>query len=219
MALGKVIVFEGIDGCGKSTQLCKLYDKLAESPYIVTHTKQPGGTRVGVELRRILKNKDTVIDNKTERLLFAADNMDFLNTLAKVRSVNDIILVDRFSGISERVYGLARASSDEDYVELLTTLRTLDKLYSPVFVDLVIFFRIDADAAADRRKDRNDACRFEADAEYLRAVAERYDSLFKNKVLSLPDYVTCGKIATIDACNDVNTIADEVYSLVKELLY
>ena len=57
MALGKVIVFEGIDGCGKSTQLSKLYDKLAESPYIVTHTKQPGGTRVGVELRRILKNK------------------------------------------------------------------------------------------------------------------------------------------------------------------
>ncbi|RUM60163.1 MAG: dTMP kinase, partial [Persephonella sp.] len=55
---GKFIVFEGIDGSGKTTQAKKLYEYLKEKGLKTVLTKEPGGTDIGKEIRKILLNKD-----------------------------------------------------------------------------------------------------------------------------------------------------------------
>ena len=52
------IVFEGPDCVGKTTLINKLKDYLNENNYKVYFTKEPGGTKIGEEIRNILKNKD-----------------------------------------------------------------------------------------------------------------------------------------------------------------
>jgi len=52
MDSGKLITFEGLDGCGKSTQLEKATDWLKVQGYSVLKTRQPGGTVIGQQIRR-----------------------------------------------------------------------------------------------------------------------------------------------------------------------
>ena len=58
MNSGKLITFEGLDGCGKSTQLEKVHDWLTSRGYIVLKTREPGGTKIGRQIRSILLNPE-----------------------------------------------------------------------------------------------------------------------------------------------------------------
>src|SRR5262249_40595979 len=64
---GKFITFEGLDGCGKSTQMEKLAAKLRERGLAMTVTREPGGTPAGEKIRQIL------LDTKTSRLSINAE--------------------------------------------------------------------------------------------------------------------------------------------------
>ena len=56
MNSGKLITLEGLDGCGKSTQLEKVHDWLTSRGYSVLKTREPGGTKIGRQIRSILLN-------------------------------------------------------------------------------------------------------------------------------------------------------------------
>lgn len=70
---GILIVVEGIDGSGKSTLAKNIAERLIEQNIPTVSTKEPGGTKLGAQLRPILQNRPYYLCPKAEFLLFAAD--------------------------------------------------------------------------------------------------------------------------------------------------
>ena len=105
------ILFEGIDTCGKSTQIALLKEKY---PEIIT-TKEPGGTPFGTHAREILL-QDALHSKRAELLLFLADRAEHYEAVVKPNR-DRLILSDRgfISGI-----GYALANGDFDFDELVT---------------------------------------------------------------------------------------------------
>ena len=110
--MNKLVCFEGIDGSGKSTICKKLKNNLQKAGQRVLMLHQPGVTKLGKSIRKLLLNNDSEIDFVTERLLFSAENADFINYLKKIRNNYDIILLDRSTFISEQVYTKALKNTD-----------------------------------------------------------------------------------------------------------
>jgi dTMP kinase len=104
------ILFEGIDTCGKSTQI----DLLAEKHPELVITKEPGGTAFGVKAREILL-QDSLASKRAELLLFLADRAEHYGEIVKPNK-DKIVISDRgfISGI-----GYALANGDFDFDELV----------------------------------------------------------------------------------------------------
>jgi dTMP kinase len=115
---GKFITFEGGEGVGKSTQIKLLSDFLKQKHYGTILTKEPGGTDLGVELRKILVtgNKDKM-DAITEALLFFADRHHHLSEkIWPALENNTWVLSDRFadSTFAYQFYGHNARVSEEN---------------------------------------------------------------------------------------------------------
>lgn len=95
---GLFITFEGPDGAGKTTQVRLLADALAAMGKTVVLTREPGGTRIGDEIRRLLLSPDhTEMDARTEVLLYAAQRAQ--NVAQRIRPALEeghIVIGDRF---------------------------------------------------------------------------------------------------------------------------
>lgn len=95
---GKLIVFEGADNLGKTTQIEAVYNYLNENKKNkVIKTREPGGTIIGSKIREILLNSNEKLPGKTQLLLFQADrNYHFEHILKPYLDKGYIILCDRF---------------------------------------------------------------------------------------------------------------------------
>jgi dTMP kinase len=120
---GCLIAFEGIEGAGKSTQLRLAAAALRERGISVVETREPGGTTIGVELRRIvMEPRDIPPAALTELLLYLADRAQHLAeiiTPAIRRSA--VVLTDRFSASTIAYQGFAR-QLDIDTVSRLDSI-------------------------------------------------------------------------------------------------
>ena len=99
MRKGKLIVFEGVDGSGKSTQCVRLYEKLIlEKKQNVFLTKEPGGTHIGDKIRAMLLNRAGFeISELTEFFLFMADRCQHISEVLQPHLEKEHILIcDRF---------------------------------------------------------------------------------------------------------------------------
>jgi len=77
MIKGLFVTFEGLEGCGKSTQVKMLFHLLSKKGIPVMATKEPGGTKIGDEIRKILLDqKNNGMDYKAEMLLFLASRSE-----------------------------------------------------------------------------------------------------------------------------------------------
>ena len=96
--MGYFIVFEGIEGCGKTTQISLLGEHLKKKGLPVIITREPGGTAIGDEIRKILLNaKNTDITPETELLLYTASRVQHLQQLiTPALRAGTIVLCDRF---------------------------------------------------------------------------------------------------------------------------
>ena len=113
---GKFIVFEGIDGSGKTTQINQLSKWLLETDLIPENnqlviTREPGGTKLGKSLRSLLldTSKEYSPDSITELLLYAADRAQHINEIIRP-SLNkgDWVISDRFCGSTLAYQGYGR---------------------------------------------------------------------------------------------------------------
>ena len=95
---GKFITFEGIDGCGKSTQARRLAQRLREKGYCVLETREPGGTAIGQQLRSVLLNPDNAGMGATcELLLYLADRVQHLDAVIRpALQREETVICDRF---------------------------------------------------------------------------------------------------------------------------
>ena len=106
---GLFITFEGIEGCGKSTHSRLLFNYLKGKGYPCVHTREPGGTTLGEEVRAtLLKSKDIDISDLAELFLFEACRAQIVEDILRP-AINDkkIVICDRFSDatLSYQGYG------------------------------------------------------------------------------------------------------------------
>ena len=96
---GLFISFEGVDGCGKSTQVKLLKDKIASEGIKVELVREPGGLKISEEIRKILLNPDNSSMNyETEALLMTASRAQLTEEVIKpLLAKGFFVLADRFS--------------------------------------------------------------------------------------------------------------------------
>ena len=108
------IVFEGVEGCGKSFQSRKLYQNLKKNRIETILTREPGGTSSAELIRNLIlkdyfkKNKKEKFDKYTDTLLYlAARNEHVLNKIKPALKKKQVVICDRFtdSTLAYQVYG------------------------------------------------------------------------------------------------------------------
>jgi dTMP kinase len=103
------ITFEGIDGCGKSTQLRMLASVLRLRQLEVVSTREPGGTPLGQKLRYALLEAEGQVDPLAELLLYAADRAQHVRALVRpALASNHIVLSDRYADATVAYQGAGR---------------------------------------------------------------------------------------------------------------
>ena len=108
------IVFEGIEGCGKSYQSKKLFNKLKKDKIDTILTREPGGTKSSELIRNLIlkdyfsKNSKEKFDKYTDTLLYlAARNEHIINKIKPALKKKKVVICDRFidSTLAYQVYG------------------------------------------------------------------------------------------------------------------
>jgi len=98
MKKGLFITFEGLEGCGKTTQSKMLFDFLTKQRIPSIYTKEPGGTKIGNKIRKILLDqKNDGMDYKTEMLLFLASRAENVRLIIlPALEEGKVVISDRF---------------------------------------------------------------------------------------------------------------------------
>jgi len=108
------ITFEGIDGCGKSTQMRMLASHLRLQGREVVATREPGGTPLGTHIRKVLLDTEEQVDPLAELLLYAADRAQHVRTLVRpALESGHVVLSDRYADATVAYQGAGRGFSDE----------------------------------------------------------------------------------------------------------
>jgi len=110
MKKGLFITFEGLEGCGKTTQAKMLFDFLIEQRIPSIYTKEPGGTKIGDKIRKILLDqKNDGMDYKTEMLLFLASRAENVRLIIlPALEEGKIVISDRFYDSTTAYQGYGR---------------------------------------------------------------------------------------------------------------
>jgi dTMP kinase len=120
------ITFEGIEGCGKTTQIRRLARRLASLGIPVVLTYEPGGTRIGKQIRRVLldsRNKD--LAPLAEVMLYAAERAQHVKEVIRpALDQGKWVLCDRFMDATVVYQGMARGQ-DMKLIQLLNRKVTL----------------------------------------------------------------------------------------------
>jgi dTMP kinase len=119
------VTFEGIEGCGKTTQISLLKDFLEQKGYSVVATREPGGTQIGDSIRKILLDPRNVhIESRTELLLYEASRAQHVkDAIRPALERGCIVLCDRFTDATLAYQSYAQGIS-KDLVESLNQCAT-----------------------------------------------------------------------------------------------
>lgn len=150
MQQGLFITLEGVDGVGKTTQALLLKETLEQRGQQVLHTFEPGGTKLGSQIRELLLNpKHQELHSMTEILLYAADRAQHVNEIVRpALKAGKTVICERFvdSSVAYQGYGLGL---DIEAIRKVNRFAT-----GGLAPDLTIFF--DADPAKSLVKTKGD---------------------------------------------------------------
>ncbi len=188
------ILFEGIDTCGKSTQIERISQKY---PEIIT-TKEPGGTPFGIKAREILL-LDTLSSKRAELLLFLADRAEHYQEI--ISPNRDKVIISDRGFLSGMAYALA--NGDFDFDELISLNRFALEGHFP---DKIILFITDIETLKERTGNKTlDGIEMRG-LEYLMIVQEKMkESII---ALNIPHLF-------IDATDDIESIKSNILSYLK----
>ncbi len=204
MSKGLFITFEGIDGCGKSTQLALLKEEFTNKGIKFIEVREPGGTAVGEKIRTILLDrKNDSMTRMAELLLFEAARAQITEEVivpALESGVN--VICDRFYDSTTAYQGYANKMG-RDLTDFLNLKATND-----VSPDITILLDIDPKTAYERRASRGEEDRIEMmGLSYQEVVREGYLELAKSE----------DRIKVIDADRTPEVIYEEIRNLIWDL--
>jgi dTMP kinase len=201
---GKFIVFEGVEGAGKTTQLQQTAEWLQTcySDQDIIITREPGGTELGQKIRQLLLDPDSEVGKRTELLLYGADRAQHVESVIKPHlDRGDIVLCDRFtdSTIAYQGYGRGFDRSEIDQINQLAT--------GGLQSDLTIWLDLDVEIGLGRVSLRGKPDRMEqANLDFHKRVRQGYQELAN----TYPN-----RIVRIDADQSVLIIQTEIQSILK----
>ncbi len=167
-----LIVFEGIDGSGKTTQAELLSKRLEKEGVLNEILREPGGTRVGEGIRDLLLHrKDLEIDPVTEFLLFSASRAQLVREkILRLAGLGRLVILDRYFYSSIAYQSFGRGLSVDD-VETISKFATEE-----MAPDIVFLVMVDAKTAAARmRNGRRSADRMEdVNIDFLQRVSDGF---------------------------------------------
>lgn len=216
---GRLVVLEGIDGCGKTTQLQALGRWLPGSGLMpdgaaLITSREPGGTPLGLALRELLLHPPHAAapSSDAELLLYAADRAQHVATVLRpALERGDWVLCDRFTGSTAAYQGYGRGL-DRERIALLEQLAT-----NGLVADLTLWLSLPLEESLRRRGHRQ-ADRIEAAGEaFLQRVAEGFASLAEQRgwwridALSSPEEVAAdcrAAVARVLAAGSAPAAAD-----------
>ena len=205
MYKGKLITFEGIDGCGKTTQINLLKEYLLIKGYNAMILREPGGTAIGEEIRKILLYNKNYIYPVTEALLYAASRAQLLaEIIIPALDEGKIIIMDRFVDSSLVYQGYARGLGIEKVMDI-NRIATYG-----IKPDLTIFFDITPENALTRRKTRKQNDRFEEEnMEFHEKVYEGY-----HKLINLEPE----RFVVINAMEDITMVQKSIINIINKII-
>ena len=167
MTDGLFIAFEGGDGAGKSTQVALLCELLESSGRTVTVTRQPGGTRLGQQIRDLVLHGEHV-SPRAEALLFAADKAHHVEeVIAPALRAGHVVLTDRYTDSAVAYQGAGRELGAQEIHDL--NMWAVDDLVP----DLTVVVDVPAQEGRRRRGEVHDRLESEHDT-FHEAIRAHY---------------------------------------------
>jgi len=206
---GKFIVFEGIDGSGKTTQINQLSKWLIGTELIPENnklviTREPGGTKLGKSIRSLLldTSREKSPDSITELLLYAADRAQHVNEIIRPSLKNgDWVISDRFCGSTLAYQGYGRKLD----IQLIKDLENIAT--QGIAPDITFLLDIPVEESIKRRKNREDDRIEKEGREFLSNVSLGFNKLSQDK-----------KWKKISALKSTEVIISEIKYEINQLL-
>jgi dTMP kinase len=212
---GQFITFEGLDGCGKSTQLEKLAAVLRADGHDVVTTREPGGTVIGEKVRAVLLNSGTAnLSPMAElALMFGSRAQLLAEVIRPALDAGKFVLCDRYTDSSEAYQGGGRELGSAAVLNLHRVI------CGGLFPDLTILMDSDPAASVERARRRNtsrhglakgDENRFEQEN---RAFFTRVRNAYLEIARREPQ-----RVVMLDARRHMDVVHREIVNAVRERL-
>ena len=198
---GKFIVIEGIDGCGKTTQINEISKWLPTSGLMgvnskLVKTREPGGSLLGKKIRNLIldNNKNNKPSSLAELLLYSADRAEHVSKIiSPALEKEDWVLSDRFASSTLAYQGYGRNIN----LEIIKDIESI--VCQGEHPDLTIFLEISAEESIVRRKNLVPD-RIESEGiKFLKKVNEGFKLIAKEKNWKV-----------ISATQNINMISNEI---------
>ena len=204
------IVFEGVEGCGKSYQSKKLFKKLKKNKIDTILTREPGGTKSSELIRNLIlkdyfsKNSKEKFDKYTDTLLYlAARNEHIINKIKPALQKKKVVICDRFidSTLAYQVYG---KKVDINFINNIHK-----KILGSLKPNLVFVLKVSEKSSKERLKKRKTKNRYDNFAKSFYAKAQKsFISIAKNK----KNYFI------LESSSNDNTLEAKIFDIIKRYL-
>ena len=202
MKKGLFITFEGIDGCGKTTQIELLKNSLEKQGKNVLLTREPGAKGLGEKLREILLNYEGDVSSNCESFLFLADRAQHIDTIIKPAIEKGIIVIcDRHTDSTVAYQGYGRGL-DLKQIHYLNNIAT-----SGIKPDLTFILDIDVETSLERigkARDRMES----AGIEFFNRVRNGYIEISKQEP---------NRVKLINGKDSIENIHNQIITYINEL--
>jgi dTMP kinase len=215
---GRLIVFEGVEGSGKTTQIARSQSWLEQSELgqalrakgLISHTlvtREPGGTEIGQEIRQLLLNpaSRSPVSSQTELLLYAADRAQHVEQVLRPQlAAGALILCDRYTDSTLAYQGYGRGLS-RSLIHQLNQIAT-----QGLESDLTLWFDLEVEQGLARTHRRGSADRIEQSGiEFHQRVRQGFQDL----AATYPQ-----RIVRIDAAADLEDVTRQVQTQMLQAL-
>lgn len=205
MSKGYFITFEGVDGCGKTTQLQMLAEYLKQQGFDVVLTREPGGTPISEKIREIILDPNNKEESGvTEALLYAASRAQ--HVAEKIKPALDagkIVLCDRFMDSSIAYQAYARGLGEDVIAINMFAIQGCNP-------DITFFLDLDPRIGQERQVARGKLDRLEQEGlSFQEKVYAGYQEIIKK----YPD-----RFKVVNANREIRDIQNDIVCLIKNLL-